>query len=156
MLIGVKNNIYAIRNIIRINSHSFKIMTIVHKNSNLSIMALSQRKIVYASTDLDDTIFLSTAIFSISNGNSAAIQTRRSLKLTERPTAIIGIIVTQGLNVFLMLISVFLVEFRFCQYRDVGLLTIIRRILNAYAITLIAFLSFKNISSFIKLAIRNA
>ena len=65
-------------------------------------------------------------------------------------------VVPQRLNITLMLISIALVVFRFCQDCDVGLLPEIGRLLDADTIALIAMFCFQNINSLVQLTFRHA
>lgn len=57
-LISVKHHIHTIRQIIGIESHSLDVLVIVHKDSDLCIMALAKIKILHAAPNLYGAILL--------------------------------------------------------------------------------------------------
>ena len=155
VLVGIKHNVFSFRKIVRIHSHAFEIMCIIHEDANLRIMTLSKIEISNTTTNLDHAVLINAAIFCITHCYTRRIEAGRPLKLSCDTCIGIEMIVSESLNLVLMLIGVFLVKFRFSKNGRICLLARIRCILNAYAISLIAIFGFKNISSLVKLAFCN-
>ena len=150
--IGVKYYIYTFRHIVTINSHAFQISIIANKNTDLSIMGITERKVVNPSSNLDNTIFLNTTLFCIPNFQSTRIETFRIHKtLTTRFPSwnIFQSIVDGGINL-VILINIFVLSIRRTKNFQIGLFTRIGYLRNTATINLIAF-SLKNRQCLIKL-----
>ena len=68
MLVGIKYNVDAIgKLLIRVHGHSFKIMTPVNTNTNLSIFGLAKIQIGNTTTKFDYAVFVFSSLFGITN-----------------------------------------------------------------------------------------
>ena len=80
-LVGIKYNVYSIRHVIGIYSHTFKIMSSINKNTNLRISISFKIKISNASSEFDSSVFLYACkpiranIICISNHQTTGIKT---------------------------------------------------------------------------------
>ena len=150
--IGVKYHIYTFRHIVTINSHAFQISIITNKNTYLSIMGITERKVINTSSNLDNTILLNATLFCISNLQSARIKTFGINKtLTTRFTSrdIVESIVDSGVNL-VVLVNIFMLSIRRAKNFHVGLFTRISYLRNSTTINLITF-SLKNRQCLIEL-----
>ena len=150
--IGVKYYIYTFRHIVTINSHAFQISIITNKNTYLSIMGITERKVVNTSSNLDNTILLNATLFCISNLQSARIKTFGIHKtLTTRLSSrdIFESIVDGGVNL-VVLVNIFMLSIRRAKNFHVGLFTRISYLRNSATINLITF-SLKNRQCLIEL-----
>ena len=153
--IRIENDIISIRHIVRVDSHTFEVVTVIHHDTNLCVMAVTKAQVIYTAPNLDNTVFVQTAFVTIANRNAVGTHAGRTLELLECLTAIIRMVVTQRLNVTLMLIRIFLVVLRFCNNHHIGLLVNIGRLPNANAVALITIFSLKSIDCFVKFVRRN-
>ena len=113
-------------------------MVTVNEDTNLRIMALAEVKVGHTTANLYNTVFVQTAFIAIMNCNSTGIQTRGALKLREGLAAIIRVVIAQRIDLILMIVGILLIELWFRKHHDIGLLAIVCRLLNAYAVTLIS------------------
>ena len=153
--VRIENDIISIRHIVRINSHTLEVVTVIHHDADLCIVAVAKAQVIHAAANLDNTILVQTAFVTVANRNTVGTHAGRTLELLECLTTIIRMVVTQRLNVTLMLIRIFLVVLRFCNNHHIGLLVNIGRLPNANAVALISIFSLKSINCFVKFVRRN-
>ena len=148
-LISIEHYIHTIGKIIRIDSHSFQISIAVHQDTNLSIMGITERQVIYTTTNFDNTVFLDAAIFRITNFQATRIHTFGIDELVKCFTFIVRYIVSDRMNI-LEIINFFML----CSWRaenlDVCLLTRVCYLGNTAAIDRITF-HFQNIKSLVHL-----
>ena len=119
-------------------------------------MGITERKVVNTSSNLDNTIFLNTTLFCISNLQSARIKTFGIHKtLTTRLSSrdIFESIVDGGVNL-VVLVNIFMLSIRRAKNFHVGLFSRISYLRNSTTINLITF-SLKNRQCLIELLFRN-
>ena len=66
-LIGIKDNINTLRQVIRIYGHALQVVAVIHHNTNLRIMGIAQIQIRDAATNLHHTVFCKTAFVAIAH-----------------------------------------------------------------------------------------
>ena len=155
MLVGVKDNVCAIGHIVRIHRHSFEVMSTIHKDTNLSIVRVSQIKVSNAATDLNDTVFQCATLIAIKDLHTAGINARRILTLVPRLATISRMVVANRLHQIKVLINLSLVNLR--NGNNGGDRAFLRVVYlgNADAIAVIT-LGFQNEKSLLKNTGRNA
>ena len=105
-LVGVKDNIIAIRNIIRIHCHAFQIMSSINHDTNLSIMRLPKIQVFYARTNLNDTIFRGAALITIFDLDSIRCNACRILTLEVIESTVFRMVVFYLLNIITIFIDI--------------------------------------------------
>ena len=138
-LIGVKDNIIAIRNIIRIHCHAFQIVGSVNHNTNLSIMRLPKIQVFYARTNLNDTIFRGATLITIFDLDSIRCNACRILTLEVIKTTIFRMVVFYLLNIITILIDITERSSRLTKNLHDCLFTRVCYLRNAYAMNFISF-----------------
>ena len=117
-------------------------------------MCVAKRKVIHASSKLDNAIFLNPTIFCITNLEPFGIHTRRVFeRFSERLAFIIRDVIPHRMNIF-KIINLFV----FCSGRaddfNVGLLSRIRNLRNTASIYRISF-HLQNIKSLVQLFFRD-
>ena len=153
-LVGVKDNIIAIRNIIRIHCHAFQIMGSINHDTNLSIMRLPKIQVFYARTNLNDTIFRCAALISIFDLDSIRCNACRILTLKVIESAIFRMVVFYLLNIITILIDITERSSRLTKNLHDCLFTRVCYLRNAYAMNFISF-KLQHRKCLIQLASRN-
>ena len=105
-LVGVKDNVIAFRNIIRIHCHAFQIMTSIDHNTNLSIMGLPEIQVFYTRTNLDNTIFRCTTLITIIDLDSIGCNACRILTLEVIESTIFRMVILYLLNIITISIDI--------------------------------------------------
>lgn len=98
--IRIENDIISIRHIVRVDSHTFEVVTVIHHDTNLCVMAVTKAQVIYTAPNLDNTVFVQTAFVTIANRNAVGTHAGRTLELLECLTAIIRMVVTQSFGCF--------------------------------------------------------
>ena len=65
MFIGVKDDINAIRHILRVHRHTFKVVGSVHEDADLSIVRVTEVQVRYTTPNFDDAIFQRSALVAV-------------------------------------------------------------------------------------------
>ena len=138
-LVGVEDNIIAIRNIIRIHCHAFQIMSSINHDTNLSIMRLPKIQVFYARTNLNNTIFRCATLIAIFDLDSIRCNACRILTLKVIKTTIFRMVVFYLLNIITILIDITERSSRLTKNLHDCLFTRICYLRNAYAMNFIAF-----------------
>ena len=112
-------------------------MVSVNEDANLRIMALAQIEVRNTTANLHHAILIQATFIAVTNGDTIGIQTGGTLKLRKGLAAIICMIIAKRIDLFLMIVGILLIELWFRKHHDIGLLAIVCRLLNAYAVTLI-------------------
>ena len=153
-LVGVKDNIIAIRNIIRIHCHAFQIMGSINHDTNLSIMRLPKIQVFYARTNLNDTIFRCAALIAIFDLDSIGCNACRILTLKVIKTTIFRMVVFYLLNIITILIDITKCSSGLAENLHDCLFTRVCYLRNAYAMNFISF-KLQHRKCLIQLASRN-
>ena len=155
MLVGVEDNVRTIGHIVGVHRHSFKVVSTIDKDANLSIVRIPKVKVGNATTDLNDTVFQCAAFIAIEDLHTAGVNTRRILTLVPGLAAIGRMIVTNGLHQIKVLINLSLVDLRNGNDGCDGALLRVVDLRNANTISVVT-LSFQNEKSLLKDTGRNA
>ena len=153
-LVGVKDNIIAIRNIIRIHCHAFQIVGSINHDTNLSIMRLPKIQVFYARTNLNDTIFRCATLIAIFDLDSIGCDACRILTLKVIKTTIFRMVVFYLLNIITILIDITKRGSGLTKNLHDRLFTRVCYLRNAYTVNFIAF-KLQHRKRLIQLASRN-
>ena len=153
-LVGVKDNVVAIRNIIRIHCHAFQIVGSINHDTNLSIMRLPQIQIFYTRTNLNDTIFRCATLIAIIDLDSIGCDACRILTFEVIESAIFRMVVFYLLNLIHMTICITVSCTRQTKNFKSRLFTRICNLLDANTVYFISF-KLQHGECFIQLTSRN-
>ena len=153
-LVGVKDNIIAIRNIIRIHCHAFQIMSSINHDTNLSIMRLPKIQVFHTRTNLNDTIFRGATLITIFDLDSIRCNACRIFTLKVIKTTIFRMVVLYLLNIITILIDITKRGSGFTKNLHDCLFTRVCYLRNAYTVNFIAF-KLQHSKCLIQLASRN-
>ena len=131
-------------------------MTVIHHDADLRIVAVAKAQVIHAAANLDNTILVQTAFVTVANRNTVGTHAGRTLELLECLTTIIRVVVTQRLNVALMLIRILLVVLGLCQNSNIRLLVDVGWLTNTNTVALITILSLEDVDGLVKLTFGDA
>ena len=154
-LVGIKDNVIAFRNIIRIHCHAFQIMASIDHDTNLSIMGLPEIQVFYTRTNLDDTIFRCTTLITIVDLDSIGCNACRILTLEVIESAIFRMVILYLLNIITICICVTDRCSRLTKNFDRCLFTRVCYLRDTYTVNFISF-KLQHGKRLIQLARRNA
>ena len=159
-LVGIKHDVYTIRNIIRVHSHTLEIVRTVYKNTDLCIVSITQIEIFNTSTNFYYTIFIRSSVASrtfitILDLNSTGINRSGILSLRPGFSAISTIVFSIRLYLRVIVVQISCGNCVIMNHRYNCSLTLVFNLGNTNAFYSITFIN-QNIKSVLELSFGNS